>query len=85
MRKNLGKRVHKLRLSDQWMIAVLKSWMPNVKHADNPTLEDILELRNMLAAGTDQDLSMLCPFWLRNEMVALRKASKVRMGGSNGR
>lgn len=72
-RKDLTKRTHTVTITDQQMMSTYDEWKELTSHTDNPTMEDAVILRKMLAERVGRDLEMICLFWMRNEMVALRK------------
>lgn len=77
-RRGSGARTHSVTITDRAMIVVYDLWKDNTSHTDNPTDEDVLVLRKMLAEYTGQDLQIVSLSWLRNEMVALRKNKDAR-------
>lgn len=69
-----GNYAWRLWITDKQIIAATQYWAP--AHADAPTLDDIIELRRIIAKRRKKpnNLDLLCPDWLRNRYVSLRKA-----------
>lgn len=83
MSKRIGKRSFQITITDQDIIKAGNRWKVDTPHEDAPEMEEAVRLRVILGLITKQDTSMLCPLWLRNRFVQLRKASLLgRKSGS---
>jgi hypothetical protein len=60
-----------INITEQQWRAAFEAWKP--RHVAAPCVEDILELRLLLADYSLQDLDSICLFYLRNEFVRNRK------------
>jgi len=67
-------------LNEQLLIDAYVSVKDEVNHPDAPSLGDIVLVRDALAMLTEQK-NVICCFWLRNEIVKLRKANKLPKQG----
>ena len=64
-----------VRVTDAEIILAFNSCRDGIKHIDAPTEFDICEIRDRLE---HQNRDIVSLFWLRNRIVALRKAGQLK-------
>lgn len=77
---DIGVRTFRCTVTDKQIVKAGKKWLKDTPptHADAPELDEALELRRLLGIEVGGKLDMLCPLWLRNRFVQLRKAGLMK-------
>lgn len=72
--------VYKLQFNDASIIQAYALCHPDIKHTDAPSEMDLCILRKRLKDPTKfkGEVEMISLIWLRNKIVALRKAGKLK-------
>lgn len=76
----VGERVFRCSVSDKMIVKAAGTWLRQSPpaHEDAPELDEVLELRRILSVEAGGKLDMLCPLWLRNKFVQVRKAGLLK-------
>lgn len=77
----IGNRVFTLRITDKDLIKAANLWKRDAPHEDAPEMREAVRLQMILEQVTGKDLSMVCPLWLRNRFVQLRKGKFLEKKG----
>lgn len=70
----IGERVFCIEVNDAQILEAFNRWKIDTPHEDAPEMPEASRLRQMLADIVGPGCLILCPMWLRNRAVEIRKA-----------